>query len=59
MFRSVTRDPAAPSLRIPLSILSVPSTPLIVLDENGEVFTQELGFHGPDKLREIFSEATA
>ena len=40
-------------------ILSVPSTPLIVIDEDGEVFTQEFGFHGPDKLLEIFGEATA
>jgi cytochrome oxidase Cu insertion factor (SCO1/SenC/PrrC family) len=40
-------------------ILSVPSTPLIVLDQNGELFTQEFGFHGPDRLLEIFGEAAA
>ncbi len=31
-------------------ILSAPSTPLIVLDANGDVFTQEFGFHNPDSL---------
>jgi cytochrome oxidase Cu insertion factor (SCO1/SenC/PrrC family) len=40
-------------------ILSAPSTPLIVLDESGEVFVQEWGFHGPDKLLSILDEATA
>lgn len=38
-------------------ILSVPSTPLIVLDETGEVVVQEFGFHGPDRLLEILGEA--
>ena len=38
-------------------ILSAPSTPLIVLDANGEVFTQEWGFHDPDSLLEILGEA--
>jgi len=40
-------------------ILSAPSTPLIVLDANGDVFTQEWGFHGPDSLLEILDEAAA
>jgi cytochrome oxidase Cu insertion factor (SCO1/SenC/PrrC family) len=40
-------------------ILSAPSTPLIVLDADGEVFAQEWGFHGPDKLLEILGEAAA
>jgi cytochrome oxidase Cu insertion factor (SCO1/SenC/PrrC family) len=40
-------------------ILSVPSTPLIVLDANGDVFTQEFGFHGSDRLLEILGEAAA
>ena len=40
-------------------ILSAPSTPLIVLDANGQVFTQEWGFHGPDRLVEILDEAAA
>ncbi len=40
-------------------ILSAPSTPLIVLDANGEVFTQEWGFHGPERLLEILDEASA
>ena len=38
-------------------ILSAPSTPLIVLDANGDVFTQEWGFHGPDSLLSILGEA--
>jgi cytochrome oxidase Cu insertion factor (SCO1/SenC/PrrC family) len=38
-------------------ILSAPSTPLIVLDADGEVFTQEWGFHDPDRLLEILGEA--
>lgn len=38
-------------------ILSAPSTPLIVLDANGEVFTQEWGFHNPDSLLGILGEA--
>ncbi len=40
-------------------ILSAPSTPLIVLDADGEVFTQEWGFHDPDSLLEILDEAAA
>jgi cytochrome oxidase Cu insertion factor (SCO1/SenC/PrrC family) len=40
-------------------ILAVPSTPLIILDEGGEVVFQDFGFHGPDALREIFSEFTS
>lgn len=40
-------------------ILSAPSTPLIVLDANGEVFTQEWGFHAPERLLEILNEAAA
>ncbi|MEX1295194.1 MAG: redoxin family protein [Candidatus Limnocylindrales bacterium] len=39
-------------------ILSAPSTPLIVLDANGEVFTQEWGFHDPDSLLDILGEAS-
>ena len=38
-------------------ILSAPSTPLIVLDANGDVFTQEWGFHDPDSLLGILGEA--
>jgi hypothetical protein len=40
-------------------ILSAPSTPLIVLDANGEVHTQEFGFHNPDSLLGILDEAAA
>jgi hypothetical protein len=40
-------------------ILSAPSTPLIVLDANGEVAAQEFGFHGPDALLDILGEAAA
>jgi cytochrome oxidase Cu insertion factor (SCO1/SenC/PrrC family) len=40
-------------------ILSAPSTPLIVLDADGEVFTQEWGYHDPDSLLEILDEAAA
>ncbi len=40
-------------------ILSAPSTPLIVLDADGEVFTQEWGFHGPEQLLGILNEASA
>ena len=40
-------------------ILSAPSTPLIVLDAEGDVFTQEWGFHGPERLLEILDEAAA
>jgi hypothetical protein len=40
-------------------ILSPPSTPLIVLDAGGEVFTQEWGFHSPERILEILSEAAA
>ncbi len=40
-------------------ILSAPSTPLVVLDADGEVFTQEWGFHGPERLLEILDEAAA
>ena len=39
-------------------ILSAPSTPLIVLDASGEIFTQEWGFHGPERLVEILNEAS-
>ena len=38
-------------------ILSAPSTPLIVLGADGEVFTQEWGFHNPDSLLGILDEA--
>ncbi len=38
-------------------ILSAPSTPLIVLDANGDVFAQEWGFHDPDSLLGILGEA--
>ena len=38
-------------------ILSATSTPLIVLDDNGEIFTQEWGFHDPDRLLGILDEA--
>ena len=40
-------------------ILSPPSTPLIVIDANGEIVTHEFGFHGPEKLLSILDEATA
>jgi cytochrome oxidase Cu insertion factor (SCO1/SenC/PrrC family) len=40
-------------------ILAVPSTPLIILDEDGSVVFQDFGFHGPDALRDIFSEFTS
>lgn len=40
-------------------ILSPPSTPLIVLDAEGNVAVQEFGFHGPDKLLELLSQAAA
>ena len=40
-------------------ILSVPSTPLIVLDGTGEIVYQDFGFHGPDALVEILDEAAA
>jgi cytochrome oxidase Cu insertion factor (SCO1/SenC/PrrC family) len=40
-------------------ILSAPSTPLIVLDANGEVFTQEWGFHGPERVLDILGEAAS
>jgi cytochrome oxidase Cu insertion factor (SCO1/SenC/PrrC family) len=40
-------------------ILSVPSTPLIVLDESGDVFTQKFGFHGPESLLGLHEEAGA
>ena len=39
-------------------ILSAPSTPLIVLDPDGEIVVQEFGFHGPEKLLDILEEAT-
>ena len=39
-------------------ILSAPSTPLIVLDPDGEIVVQEFGFHGPEKLLGILEEAT-
>jgi hypothetical protein len=38
-------------------ILSPPSTPLIVLDATGEVYTQEWGFHDPDALLGILGQA--
>lgn len=40
-------------------VLSAPSTPLIVLDAEGGVVVQEVGFHGPDKLLGILEEAAA
>lgn len=40
-------------------VLSAPSTPLIVLDADGEVVVQTFGVHGPDKLLEILGQATA
>jgi hypothetical protein len=40
-------------------ILSAPSTPLIVLDASGEVVFQDFGFHDPEKLLGILSEAAA
>jgi len=40
-------------------ILSAPSTPLIVLDSSGGVFTQEWGFHDPERLLDILAEASA
>jgi len=40
-------------------ILAVPSTPLIILDEEGEVVFQDFGFQGPDSLRDIFSDFTS
>lgn len=40
-------------------ILSPPSTPLIVLDADGEVVTQEFGFHGPEALLDILEAAAA
>lgn len=40
-------------------ILSPPSTPLILLDANGDVVVQTFGPHGPDELLEVLSEATA
>ena len=40
-------------------ILSVPSTPLIVLDGSGEIVYQDFGFHGPDALVKILDEAAA
>jgi len=38
-------------------ILSAPSTPLIVLDAQGEVATQAFGFHGPEELIGILEAA--
>ena len=40
-------------------ILSAPSTPLIVLDADGGVVTQTVGFHGPDQLLALLDEAGA
>ena len=40
-------------------ILSAPSTPLIVLDANGEIVVQDFGFHGPEALQGILDEAAA
>ncbi len=37
-------------------ILSVPSTPLIVLDESGEIVLQDFGFHGPEALIDLVNE---
>lgn len=40
-------------------ILSAPSTPLIVLDGEGELVTQLFGSHSPDQLLAILDEAAA
>ncbi len=40
-------------------VLSAPSTPLIVLDAEGAVVTQTVGFHGPDELLALLDEAAA
>jgi len=40
-------------------VLSAPSTPLVVLDADGEVVIQDFGFHGPDALLEVLEEAAA
>jgi cytochrome oxidase Cu insertion factor (SCO1/SenC/PrrC family) len=40
-------------------ILSAPSTPLIVLDADGELVSQLFGSHSPDQLRAILDEAAA
>ena len=40
-------------------ILAVPSTPLVILDEAGEVVYQGFGFHGAEALLDLFSEVTA
>ena len=40
-------------------VLSAPSTPLIVLDETGEVVIQTVGFHGPDEVLRLLEEAAA
>ena len=40
-------------------ILSVPSTPLIILDETGEIVLQDFGIHNPDQLVEIVDEVLA
>ncbi len=40
-------------------ILAVASTPLIILDEQGEIVFHDFGFHGPDALRRIFADYTA
>lgn len=37
-------------------ILAVPATPLILLDETGEIVYQDYGFHGPDSLVELVNE---
>jgi cytochrome oxidase Cu insertion factor (SCO1/SenC/PrrC family) len=38
-------------------ILSAPSTPLIVLDAEGELVVQDFGFHGPEALLDVLGEA--
>lgn len=40
-------------------ILSPPATPLIVIDANGEIASQEFGFHGPDALLDVLAKAAA
>ena len=38
-------------------ILSAPSTPLVVLDTEGQIAFRDFGFHEPDKLLKILEEA--
>jgi cytochrome oxidase Cu insertion factor (SCO1/SenC/PrrC family) len=40
-------------------ILSPPSTPLILINADGEVVRQEFGFHGPDQLLALLDEVAA